>query len=237
MDNFDNKIKTDDNKREEFIKENLVFVRRAAMRVCKRPLFWENDDELSIALMAFNEAIDNYENDKGKFSSFANLIIKRRLIDYFRKESRHPIISIDDTEDLEVDTHPYETESSMKEYSLEQEKLDRIRSIKLFDKVLKKYSLSFQILVKNSPKHTDTRQELIIESFKLVETKETKNLVDEMLKKGKVSPTKVSKATNLSRKQIKTWQKYILALIIVFSHEELSSIRDFLGYSLGGDDK
>jgi len=40
-------------------------------------------DEYSIALIAFNEAIESYDLDKKtKFVSFSKQVIKRRLIDY-----------------------------------------------------------------------------------------------------------------------------------------------------------
>jgi DNA-directed RNA polymerase specialized sigma subunit len=46
--------------------------------VCKQ------DDEWSVALTAFAEAIEHFETDKGSFDTFAKLVIKRRLIDYER---------------------------------------------------------------------------------------------------------------------------------------------------------
>jgi len=46
------------------------------------------DDEVSVGLMAFNEAMDCFDTTKNiSFISFAETVIKRRLIDYFRKES------------------------------------------------------------------------------------------------------------------------------------------------------
>jgi hypothetical protein len=44
----------------------------------------KSDDEWSIALSAFTEAIKNYSADKGSFLSFAELVIRRRMIDYIR---------------------------------------------------------------------------------------------------------------------------------------------------------
>ncbi|MEG0326111.1 MAG: sigma factor, partial [Cellulosilyticaceae bacterium] len=40
----------------------------------------ENSEELSIGLMAFIEAIERYEEERGEFTSFAKLIIKSRVI-------------------------------------------------------------------------------------------------------------------------------------------------------------
>lgn len=226
-------IKKNSIKREDFIKGNLSFIKQVAIHVCKRPLYWENDDELSIALMAFNEAIDNFEKDKGKFYSFAGMIIKRRLIDYFRKEGKHPIISIDDDFDLEVETHPYEVQSAIKEFELTEEKRTRKFAIESFDNILEQYNMSFTTLVNDSPKHSDTRVELIQNIKSLCENNE--DIVNKTLERGKISPTNIARATNLTRKQTKTWKNYILALIIVYSYEELASIRDFLAQTKAGD--
>ena len=56
----------------------------------------ESDDEFSIGLIAFNEAIQKYNSEKGhSLISFSELLIKRRVIDYIRSQSRNMSISID----------------------------------------------------------------------------------------------------------------------------------------------
>lgn len=49
----------------------------------------EQDDEFSIAMIAFHEAIQSYSRTRGSFLHYASILIKNRLIDYHRKESRH----------------------------------------------------------------------------------------------------------------------------------------------------
>ena len=47
------------------------------------------DDEASIAMIAFNEAIDAYDDSAGaSFLSFAEIVIKRRMVDYFRRKTK-----------------------------------------------------------------------------------------------------------------------------------------------------
>ncbi|RYD02369.1 hypothetical protein N752_23855 [Desulforamulus aquiferis] len=66
--------------REELIRNHRDYIIKVSSRICKRYLCWENDDELSIALLAFNEAIDCYEfNQRASFSSFAYTVIHHRL--------------------------------------------------------------------------------------------------------------------------------------------------------------
>lgn len=228
---FDLKIRNNKLKRECFIKDNIPFIRQVACSVCKRPLFWEIDDELSIALISFDEAIDNYDQNKGAYHSFAGMIIKRRLVDYFRKERRNSAISIDDLE--EAETHPYEIKSAQEEHQLRENQQIRSFAIAKFDEILSKYGLNFSSLVLHSPKHIDTRIDLIRGVKKLSET--NKDLLNGILATGKVSATKISRASNLTHKQVKSWKNYILALIIVFNYEELSAIKDFLALTKAGE--
>ncbi|HHU69095.1 MAG TPA: RNA polymerase sigma-I factor, partial [Thermoanaerobacterales bacterium] len=89
--------------RNSFIHENREFILQFSSFVCKRQLDWTNDDELSVAIIAFNEAIDSYNISLGKdFINYAKIVIKNRLIDYFRKESKHRYVPIDVDVDEEV---------------------------------------------------------------------------------------------------------------------------------------
>jgi DNA-directed RNA polymerase specialized sigma subunit len=42
--------------REKLIQEHRDFIAGTSSKICRRYLVWDNDDELSIALLAFNEA-------------------------------------------------------------------------------------------------------------------------------------------------------------------------------------
>ena len=63
------------------------FIKKCASSTCKHYVS-ESEDEWSIALIAFSEAVQSYDESKGNFYSFASLVIKRRLMDYFDKQSK-----------------------------------------------------------------------------------------------------------------------------------------------------
>ena len=77
--------------------DNRGFIKRCAFRTCRR-FVSESDDEWSIALIAFYEAVRSYDEAKGPFKGFASMVIKRRLMDYFDSQSRHQ---------AEVPANPY----------------------------------------------------------------------------------------------------------------------------------
>lgn len=72
------------------IEDYQPFIATSVSRVCKRYIDQEQDDEFSIGLIAFNEAIDSFHEGKGSsFFTFARLVISRKVIDYIRQQKHH----------------------------------------------------------------------------------------------------------------------------------------------------
>lgn len=195
-----------------FIEENKKFIHRYACIVCKRYLVWENDDELSIALMAFNYAIDSYKS--GDFKSYSKIVIKNRLIDYFRKASKNEV-PIDD----EIITNIIENNPPL------DERLDRASQIMMFKDTMESFGISINDLVNNSPKHKDTRKKLIDLAFYISKQSD----ISQYITKNKMLPIKdIISTYSVSRKFIDEWRKYIIALVIIFSDNRLDSIKEYI---------
>ena len=87
--------KTDSQAADALIQQYLGFIRNEVARAVYRTDNGREDEE-SIAMFAFYEAILSYEKGRGAFLSYAARAIRNRLIDYYRKEKRHgKIISLD----------------------------------------------------------------------------------------------------------------------------------------------
>ena len=76
----DKKLKND------LIGEYQNFILAAASKVLKRSVM-TSDDEYIIAMMAFGDAIDDYNENKGNFLGFAKTVIRNRIIDSIRREA------------------------------------------------------------------------------------------------------------------------------------------------------
>lgn len=213
--------------RELFINEHKDFVYKVALSVCKRKLEWENDDELSIALIAFNKAIDSYDKKRGNFFSYAKMLIKNALIDYFRKSSKLVYVYLDDDELM-----PVEINTSLDKYEIEEENKNRLQEIMKFTSKLKEYGISFSDLVENSPKHKDTREELLNIAFKISINTE---LVETILRKKQLPIKQICLLTNKKEKLLEKWRKYLIALILILSDEELVYIRSYLNIKIGDE--
>lgn len=149
--------------RDWLIEQYRPFIIRSVSHICKRQIEW-NHDEASIGLIAFNEAIDRYSENHGKsFENFAYMIVRNRLVDEFRKQgkiSKVEIAVFDDHYD-EFDQTSSEIASSLEAFEREQTAADLAQELMLYDEVLQEYGVSLEELEDCSPKHRDTRKQLI----------------------------------------------------------------------------
>ncbi|MDP4143555.1 MAG: sigma factor [Bacillota bacterium] len=213
--------------RNKFIEENKGFIYSIACKICNRKLDWVNDDELSIALIAFNNACDTFSKDKGIFLSYAKVLIKNALIDYFRKSINTPYLMFKDEEE-KIDY--IDTKSALTEFEKQQENLNRIEEITLLSKELLKYKLSFDDLVKASPSHIDTRNTLLNVAFKC---SREDHIVDYIRNKKNLPIKEMTLLTGTNRKFLEKWRRYILVLILILSSNDYSYIKSYFNIQVG----
>ena len=77
--------------RNKLIEDYIPFIIKTVSKQLNRYIETENSDEFSIGLIAFNEAIEKYNSDKGIFLKFAELVISNRIKDNLRK--KHQVLS------------------------------------------------------------------------------------------------------------------------------------------------
>ena len=215
--------------REELIKSHKIFIIRVSSKVCNRYLTWNNDDELSIALIAFNEAIDNFDLHGGaSFYSFVQMVIRRRLVDYFRKEGKHQHLALSPMNPEDEELSRYDMNISQEQYQEEQNNTQFAEVIENYVRVLSEYGVNLDDLVKVSPKHRDSKQTLIRVSLTLVHYP---HLLSH-LKKQKLLPIKeLELLTGIKRKVLEKGRKYIIALVLILSEPEFYALKTFLQIS------
>lgn len=208
-----------------FIIESKQFIYTAASSICKKSLQWENDDELSIALIAFNKAIESYSSSRGNFYSYARIVIRNSLIDYFRKGINNHL-SLNDEES----TNYFYEKSSISKYEIENENILRSEEMVSYVKELSKYSITLEDLVDNSPIHIDTKEKLLDLAFICSRDEEILCFI----KKNKMLPIKkIIILTDIKRKYIESWRKYLLSVILILSNDTYKYMRSYLNISVG----
>lgn len=200
--------------REDFLYEYKPFVAKTAMNLCKRPLEWGQKDELSIALIAFNSAIDSYDAKKQvPFLPYAKVVIQNRLKDFFRKESRLSLEVPLETENGEGKTiSPAEIQAAWDDYrdrTIEDERQDELAE---FEELLNTYGIDFEALVEVSPKHKDSRETLLhIAGF----INSHQEFLNHLLTKKQLPVNNLVLAAGVNRKTIERGRKFIIASVLV----------------------
>ena len=211
--------------REELIQSHKPFIAKVSSKICKRYLSWDNDDELSIALIAFNEAIDHFDSQGGaEFLSFTQTVIHRRLVDYFRKEGKHHHLSLSPMNPEDEELSRYDMNFSQEQYHEEQKNTQFAEVIENYVRVLSEYGVTLDDLVKVSPKHRDSKETLIRVTLTLVHYP---HLLAQ-LRKQKLLPIKeLELLTRVKRKVLEKGRKYIIALTLILSEPEFYPLKTF----------
>lgn len=206
-------IKTDQQTREAFLLESQSFIRHVAIQACRRKLEWGQDEELSEALIAFNEAIDHYAPDRGvPFLAYARLLMKRRLIDFFRRQRPKAAVPLDQAEVGQA----VEAGLSLNEYRDCEQNKERAQEIAEYAKELSGLGLTFDDLVKVSPKHRDSRETLLSAARELAKDPALWTQVEQ---KGKIPMQALTLKTNIHPKVLERGRKYILAVAVLIAKQ------------------
>jgi RNA polymerase sigma factor len=215
----------------DLIKQYKPFIAKSVSSVCKRYIS-ETDDEFSIGLIAFNEAIEKYSAEKGSsLLSFADLLIKRRVIDFIRKEARSRTVSLElgHENDDENSVSKLESNLSVDEYQKELERQHRNEEIIHFQKVLVDFGLSFRELVDNSPKHADARYNAMAIAKTIVDDKQLKT---HLFEKKQLPIKLLEPRVTVSRKTIERNRKYIIAMTLILVGDYIY-LKDYIKGVLG----
>ncbi len=200
--------------REYLIKTYWDYIRSIVSRMTGRRA--DSTDEFSVALEAFNEAIDDFDISKNSsFLGFAGLVINRRVIDYFRRNKRfgveYPFSSLSD-DDSEGSCLP----AGFRPPLLLTERYEIQDEILSFKRSLAAFGISFDDLVLSAPKHADTRAMCAAIAKKLFEDR---TLSAKLNEDGRLPITGILSGFSLSRKTIEKNRRYIIALYLILKSD------------------
>ena len=205
--------KEDSDKADDLIRSYIPFLRSEATKFMGR-LCTEQDDEYSIAMMAFYEAIMGYERGRGTFLSYAALLIKSRLIDYTRKEARHKgQLSLDEEIGGEDNRALIDTLADSRDYYEESAYREATRQeIEELSGVMAQFGVSFSDVADNCPKQERT-MEACAKAIRYAG--ENKKLLDELLRTQKLPLTQLVQGSGMERKTLERHRKYILTMLLI----------------------
>ncbi len=216
--------------REQLISKYRPFVLSCVSKVAGRYVTL-SDDEASVGLIGFNEAIDSYEPTRGSsFVLFAETVIRRRLIDHFRRQSRRvgetPFSSLKtETQDgLIQPVEDTQSRRSIDEYYIRQQEEERREEILRYSRQLNKYGIQFSELVRICPKHEDARLNAIAAARVVAGVPE---LAAHLKQRKELPITQMEERVSVSRKTLERQRKYIIAIAVILM-EEYDHLREYV---------
>lgn len=199
----------DEKLKNELISQYQNFILATASKVLKRSVT-TSDDEFITAMMAFNEAIDSYDKTKGRFTSFAAMIIRNRIIDSLRRDSKHKDVPFSSLSNENDDGDIVEFEVSVHDSS------DLKWEIEVLTKELTDFDISFFELTEVTPKSRKTKR-LCFDAIRYVS--DNVELVNIVMKKHTLPIKEITDNIKTNRKTIERHRKYIITAIIVITQD------------------
>jgi len=221
-----NQIKSGDKVlKDRFISDYRPYIIRSVSKILNNKFIEiENSEEYSIGLIAFNEAIDKYNEDKKcSFKRFSYQVMQRRLIDYKRKDYKnsnvYPFSYFEGEE-----TYDFEDKFLVEKHTDHVYDFEIREEFVSFVREMKDYGITMDDLVKNMPKHKDSRKNCVKIAKRIVEED---NLYYKFNKKKKIPFKDVSKYVEVSQRTVERNRKYIIALVLILK-SDLEIIKNYI---------
>lgn len=194
----------------------MPFIKSETAKFLKRPPMEGHDDELSIAMIAFHEAVRGYSRSRGAFLKYAAMIMKSRLIDYRRKEQRHGnVISLDapaGEDDAPLsDTIADETDHN-EAYVVREATRAEIEEL---TRQMREFGVSLSDVADNCPK-----QQRTLDACRkaLQYARENPELLDDLLQTKRLPIGQLAAGSGVERKTLERHRKYMVALLLIYTN-------------------
>lgn len=205
--------------RNQLIQDYTPFVLKVASQKVGRFLRPGTDDEVSIALLAFNEAIDAYDGERGSFLGFSQTVIQRRLVDYFRRDRgrQHEVMlsDLERADEERVESSPLDQAAQLA-WEASQEDDERRREIEEYGKLLANLGIRFQDLARRAPKHRDSRDRAIMLARAVVSRPDD---CLALMERGDLPIKRLTEEFRVSRRLIERHRVYIVAAAVIMAND------------------
>ena len=212
--------KTDSRAFDRLAEDASFMIRRAAARAVHH-FITDSDEEWSVALLAFYEAVQSYREEMGSFPGFACLVIRRRLIDWGKRNraAQQEILLPPETMDSRTEEEAVSRlDVEIGERAAERSAAESPEGTPLRDEIealgqqLEAYGFSFFDLPACSPRAGKTKEAC----GRAVRTMlERNDLTDRMARTGTLPMKDLQKASGVSGKILERHRRYIITAVLI----------------------
>ena len=209
--------KTDPEAADTLISQYMGFIRSETMKFTHAARTGGREDELSIAMLAFYEAILGYKKTRGAFLPYAAQAIRNRLVDHYRAEKRHSNVislhtSVGDGEDRTLlDTLP-DSRNEIGDYEARSASQQEIQE---FAQTLSRFGLTFSDVADNCP-----RQDRTLAACRRVLdfARADPELLERVERTGKLPMAELALGSGVEKKTLERHRKYLVAVLLAFTN-------------------
>ncbi len=200
------------------LRQYLPFIKSETAKFIHRIPIEGEDDELSIAMFAFHEAVMKYHRSRGGFLHFASVAIKNRLIDYARRERRHSnLVYLDQPEQEGEDSRSMldRLEDQRNEVQERQDQSAAQKEILEFAGQLADFGLELTDIAENCP-----RQKRTLEACHraLAFAIAHPELLEKLLSSKKLPISQLASGAGVEVKTLERHRKYMVALLLAYTN-------------------
>jgi RNA polymerase sigma factor len=206
---------------EALLAEYRPFVLSAAGKTCGRFVDF-HDDEASVGLIAFEEAVRRFDPETGRFLPFAERVIRSRIIDHLRVERRSAgTVPLDEPAEDEDGSEAPNDRLRYRNSGLWVGPMPRSEDpvrleVLALARILEPYGISFRDLVRCSPKAGKTR-EACGRAARAIASDPA--LLGAMRKTRTLPLARLDSSEGVPRKTAERHRKYIVCLAEILSGE------------------
>lgn len=209
--------KVDSQAADALIAQYMPFIRNETIKFTHAPPEYGHEDELSIAMFAFYQAMLSYQRIKGPFLAYAARIIRHRLIDEYRKQQRHSgVISLYQPQSQEEEVPLLEQiPDHGADMASHQQRMASQEEIAEFSAQLETFGITFSHVADNCPK-----QERTLRACRqvLAYARTAPQLLDQMVATKRLPLAELSQGAKVERKTLERHRKYLVAILLAFTN-------------------
>lgn len=210
----------DQNAREQLLQQLKPFILKQATIISGRHLQWGHDDELSIALIGLNEAIDSFDPARRvPFTSFARMVIRSRLLDHWRQEQRQTreLVLLSQNQPEEGSLNYAESRAAWENFQEKELARERAEEIARLNQLLAVFDIRFKELPRVCPKHQENRRQC---QRAAQEVAQDPDLIGSLLETRKLPLKNMTDRLGINRKTLERGRKYIIAVALMLHYRD-----------------
>lgn len=218
--------KNDPSEMENLIKEYTPFIKATISKTLKKYIQSE-DASLTTGMMAFHESILKFDPSKGSFISYAQIVIRSRVLDELRYETKYEDrvkVALDTESNDELIDQAF-IKHSISEFENRKVEDQRKDDLIVYMEVLKSWDLTMEELVKVSPKKK-ALLELYQSIGKFIASQP--DLLKNMRSTKRVPSSVILETFEIDRKRLDRGRKYIIAVTELWAGD-FETLKSYLG--------